>query len=87
MKTINKYCPRSGKPVSPDSLTIYRNFLVGFCNTGCRDDFREHMNERPDDRRYFDAIIKESEVQENHRSDISIARTNLVDFIMIEKDR
>jgi len=36
---INELCPWSGKPVSEDSLTRYRDKVVGFCNTGCRDKF------------------------------------------------
>ena len=36
---INETCPWSGKPVSPDSLTLYNGQVVGFCNTGCRDKF------------------------------------------------
>lgn len=36
---VNKVCPWSGKPVSADSLTLYKNKVVGFCNTGCRDKF------------------------------------------------
>lgn len=36
---INEVCPWSGKPVSQDSLTLYRGKVVGFCNTGCRDKF------------------------------------------------
>ena len=36
---VNDTCPWSGKPVSPDSLTRYRDQVVGFCNTGCRDKF------------------------------------------------
>ncbi|HEX3677079.1 MAG TPA: glutathione S-transferase [Sphingomicrobium sp.] len=36
---INEACPWSGKPVSADSLTLYRGKVVGFCNTGCRDKF------------------------------------------------
>ena len=36
---INETCPWSGKPVSADSLTLYRGMVVGFCNTGCRDKF------------------------------------------------
>ena len=31
--------PWSGKPVSADSLTVYRGAVVGFCNPGCRDKF------------------------------------------------
>jgi hypothetical protein len=36
---VNDTCPWSGKPISADSLTLYRGFTVGFCNTGCRDKF------------------------------------------------
>ncbi len=36
---VNETCPWSGKPVSPDSLTLYQGHVVGFCNTGCRDKF------------------------------------------------
>ena len=34
--------------------------VVGFCNQGCRDDFAANVDERPDDRRYFDVLIKEN---------------------------
>lgn len=56
-QVINKTCPRSGKLVSSDSLTKYRGRTVGFCNTHCRDDFAENVNERPKDRSFFDKII------------------------------
>ena len=36
---VNLVCPWSGKPVSADSLALYRGKVVGFCNTGCRDKF------------------------------------------------
>jgi len=36
---VNDTCPWSGKPVSADSLTLYRGKVVGFCKTGCRDEF------------------------------------------------
>lgn len=36
---VNTTCPWSGKPVSEDSLTLYRGKVVGFCNTDCRDKF------------------------------------------------
>ena len=36
---VNEICPWSGKPVSADSLTLYRGNVVGFCNTGCREKF------------------------------------------------
>lgn len=36
---INETCPWSGEPVQADSLTEYNGYVVGFCNTGCRDKF------------------------------------------------
>jgi len=36
---VNKSCPWSGKSVSEDSLTIYKDRVVGFCNPACRDKF------------------------------------------------
>ncbi len=36
---VNDVCPWSGKPVSADSLTVYRGAVMGFCNPGCRDKF------------------------------------------------
>jgi hypothetical protein len=36
---VNDVCPWSGEPVRPDSLTLYRGKVVGFCNTGCRDKY------------------------------------------------
>ena len=36
---LNEVCPWSGKPVSADSLTLYKGKVVGFCNTGRRDKF------------------------------------------------
>lgn len=36
---VNDVCPWSGKPVSADSLTLYKGKTVGFCNPGCRDKF------------------------------------------------
>ena len=36
---VNDVCPWSGKPVSADSLTLYKGKVVGFCNPGCRDKF------------------------------------------------
>jgi YHS domain-containing protein len=36
---VNETCPWSGKPVSADSLTLYRGKVVGFCNPGCREKF------------------------------------------------
>lgn len=56
---INKYCPRSGKAVSPDSLAEYKGVIVGFCNPGCRDDFAENIDGCPKDTTYFDVLIKE----------------------------
>lgn len=36
---VNDVCPWSGKPVSANSITLYRGSVVGFCNPGCRDKF------------------------------------------------
>lgn len=36
---VNDTCPWSGDPVQADSLALYRGRVVGFCNTGCRDEF------------------------------------------------
>lgn len=59
---INKYCPRSGKPVPSNSLTTYKNFVVGFCNPGCRDDFAANIDDCPKDKAYFDVLIKENDL-------------------------
>jgi hypothetical protein len=48
---VNERCPWSGKPVSADSLTLYKGRVVGFCNTGCRDKFEAAA-------RAFDARIE-----------------------------
>ena len=48
---VNETCPWSGKPVSADSLTLYKGKVVGFCNTGCRDKFEAAS-------RAFDAAIE-----------------------------
>ena len=60
--SINRFCPRSGRPVVADSLTAYRGLIVGFCNTRCRDDFAANTSQRPLDTRYFDALICELEL-------------------------
>ncbi len=36
---VNDTCPWSGDPIGPDSLTLYKGRVVGFCNPGCRDKF------------------------------------------------
>ena len=41
---INDICPWSGNPVSPDSLTLYKGQVVGFCKTGCRDKFEKAVD-------------------------------------------
>jgi YHS domain-containing protein len=51
---VNDSCPWSGKPVSPDSLTLYKGKVVGFCNTGCRHKFEAATNA-------FDAKIEGKE--------------------------
>ncbi|NET10100.1 MAG: YHS domain-containing protein [Merismopedia sp. SIO2A8] len=60
--SINKFCPRSGDPVQTDSLTTYRGQTVGFCNPGCRNEFASNPKNYPQDRAYFDALIKELEL-------------------------
>lgn len=42
---INETCPWSGKPVSADSLTVYRGATVGFCNPDCRDKFEKAVHQ------------------------------------------
>ena len=49
---INETCPWSGDPISADSLTLYREQVVGFCNPGCRDKFAVAT-------RAFDSAIEE----------------------------
>jgi YHS domain-containing protein len=51
---VNETCPWSGKPVSADSLTLYKGKVVGFCNTGCRDKFEAAAGA-------FDAVIEGKE--------------------------
>ena len=51
---INDVCPWSGDPVSADSLTRYKDKVVGFCNTGCRDKFEAAASA-------FDAAIEGKE--------------------------
>lgn len=36
---VNLACPNSGKPVKADSLAIVDGVVIGFCNSGCRDEF------------------------------------------------
>lgn len=49
---VNETCPWSGKPVSADSLTLYKGEVVGFCNTGCRDKFDTAV-------RHFDSALNQ----------------------------
>lgn len=66
MKAINRYCPRSGKPIQSDSLTAYKGVLVGFCNIGCRDDFAKNSAGRLDDKIYFNALLRGENSKENN---------------------
>ncbi len=52
---VNETCPWSGKPIAADSLTIYRDAVVGFCNPGCRDKFEAAIN-------HFEKAIAERDV-------------------------
>ncbi|MEX0695256.1 MAG: hypothetical protein WD075_12485 [Rhodospirillales bacterium] len=56
---INPLCPFSGKPVEPDSLTLYRGHTVGFCNPGCRDKFAADPEAFPDAMAQFDTRIQD----------------------------
>ena len=47
---VNRTCPWSGKPVSADSLTMYRGKVVGFCKPDCREKFETATDA-------FDALI------------------------------
>ncbi len=58
-KAINNVCPRSGKPIVADALTTYRGHVIGFCNAGCRDDFAANVEQRPQDRAFFDKIMSQ----------------------------
>jgi len=40
---INTHCPNSGKPVTAEGLTLYKDKVVGFCNPGCRDIFENAL--------------------------------------------
>jgi hypothetical protein len=40
---VNETCPWSGKPIAADSLTRYRDVVVGFCNPDCRDKFEKAL--------------------------------------------
>ena len=52
---VNKTCPWSGKPIAADSLTTYRDVVVGFCNPACRDKFEAAI-------RHFEKAIAERDV-------------------------
>lgn len=52
---INTHCPWSGKPVQADSLTEYKGQVVGFCNTGCRDKFKQAVG-------MFEELLAEKEI-------------------------
>jgi len=52
---VSDTCPWSGKPIAADSLTTYRDAVVGFCNPGCRDKFEAAM-------KHFDKALAERDV-------------------------
>lgn len=56
-QSLNRRCPRSGKPVSADSIVDYRGYRVGFCNTGCSSDFAADPAANSMDCLYFDKLI------------------------------
>ncbi len=57
---INPTCPFSGKPVEPDSLTLYRGHTVGFSNPACRDKYAADHDAFPDAMAQFDERIKDA---------------------------
>ena len=52
---VNETCPWSGKPIAADSLTLYKEAVVGFCNPGCRDKFEVAV-------KHFEAALAERDV-------------------------
>jgi hypothetical protein len=38
-RAVRTTCPFSGRAITADSLCLYKNRVVGFCNPGCRDKF------------------------------------------------
>ena len=52
---VNETCPWSGKPVQADSLTRYRDMVVGFCNPGCKSKFEQAVS-------HFETAIVSGEV-------------------------
>ena len=52
---LNETCPWSGKPIAADSLTLYKEAVVGFCNPGCRDKFEVAV-------KHFEAALAERDV-------------------------
>ena len=52
---VNETCPWSGKPITADSLTTYRDVVVGFCNPDCRDRFEAAI-------KHFEKAIAERDV-------------------------
>lgn len=72
IKAINKRCPRSGKPVKPDSLTIYKGFTIGFSNPRFRSDFLTNIENKQDERDFFDGLINEIKMNKPLNSQLAI---------------
>ena len=75
---INETCPWSGKPVQADSLALYGDNVVGFCNPGCRDKFESAI-------RHFEEV-KESSV-ERTRQAMSEEGRPLEEFVSVFEGR
>ena len=56
---INPTCPISGRPVEPDSLTMYKDHTVGFSNPDSRDEFAAAPDDFPDAVAHFEQRIAE----------------------------
>ena len=52
---VNETCPWSGKPIAADSLTVYRDAVVGFSAPELRDRFKVAVD-------HFEKAIAERDV-------------------------
>mmetsp|Transcript_55081 Transcript_55081/g.49582 ORF Transcript_55081/g.49582 Transcript_55081/m.49582 type:complete len:93 (+) Transcript_55081:39-317(+) len=54
---VNNKCPWSNKAIPENALTLYKNNVVGFCCTGCRDTFDKLVEEnKTSDDKYKKAV-------------------------------
>lgn len=55
---LNKLCPKSGEPINDDSLCLWNDHVVGFCNQNCRDEFLANPDAFPKVVAYFKIVLK-----------------------------